>query len=51
MAEEKDLESLQKGVNALSDKELDGDTLVNSTSDERAEERIEKAVEGRLDWT
>jgi len=45
MAEKKDLESLQKGVNALSDKELEGDTSVNSTSDERAEERIEKAVE------
>jgi len=45
MAEKRDLESLQKGVNALSDKELGGDTLVISASDEKVEERIEKAVE------
>jgi len=45
MAEEKDLKSLQKGVDELRDKEIEGDTSVNSASDERAEERIEKAVE------
>ena len=45
MAEKKNLENLQKGVDALRDEKLEGNTSVNSMSDERTEARLEKAVE------
>jgi actin-related protein len=44
MADKKDLESLQEGVNSLEVQSSEGDTPVNLGTDEKAAERIQEAV-------